>query len=910
MLAWRLAQKRLRRHPIYFISQSLSITIAVLTLLAIQTISSSSQANLAQVSLNQLSAGDRYITLSSNRVIGSISKANEIGAFLRNRLRGSIESSTTQELLFHQISDQHGKSAYFGGVDLLSEKTAIISGRQPRICHVSQCEVLQIGENRSALQMASRLGLTIVGSAKIVDSKLFSGTYAPEKGVTLLVANGVAGASSMSALSNFQGSNGWVASIDASSLRKEGTTHLMSNLLAFENDLSTRFSGLSLTWPSDALSQGQSQSQTLNQKLGILYYILVIIFLAFQIILVRLRLREVTDFHNGLGRIGARKKLIIGVHLLETAAPIATGLVLSTLLAALTKTFLLNEDSEFRIHPSALNVASIGSFVLFVLAVIFTARFVGTREWNSLLRFSVALTIFFAASTFATSRKVFGTELTSSFWLIALAYLLCSGISIFFFRLIAGIWRKKQEPTFVIAQEGMRTWQGVCAILGISIALTTSAFGYQTKVETDLRAAVTEQVPLDLLLRVGPALSKPLDIQSLNGYTHLIANSNAWSILRLGGTVRNQGTGADALPIVGISPNLLPQLPVTTFHNLESVIAAKTKNKTDEVPLGSARTISITLRGVPKVIDVVGWFRTPLNSHRSVMSNDHADVRTILLPKEIPVGSTLIGLEFHETSEYLSRRLHALGEGQYSVPMIKGSGQITAMSFDGKAIEIENTQWLFGKFPFEFDGGSVYLRPSLPEEMPRVITDPMTAALAQGSILTLSAVSQDNFKVKIGAVRTSFPSAGNRFVIMDLDALQNIVAQNSPGAIDPTEVWISTPKPLEYTSILNTFPYSGLERVSRLEIEVQARAEPSRRGLKAAYLIGIGYALLLSLLVLIGVPLLFLKEKSSLIRYLEIQGVPKIKIRSGVRRVILFLLLVGLASGSAIGLLLIRIAGR
>lgn len=909
MIAWRLARTRLRRHPLRLLSQSLSIALGLLTLLAVQTISSSSQANLAQSSLNQLSPGDRNITVSSNRVITSPSTLNEIEKFLRTQLHGSIEAGTTQELLYHQLSDEHGNSAYFGGVDFLSQKTSLISGRQPGICRAAKCEVLQIGGTDKESQVAGRLGLTIVGSAKIIDPQMFSGTYQPDKGVVLFVANGVLGASSLSSLTNLQGSNGWVSSIDIRALRDKGTKDLLKNLLGLENEISTRFSGLSLTWPSDAVSQSESQWQELNQKLGILYYVLIFIFLAFQIILARIRVREVADFHKGLTSLGAPKKLIFQVHLLETLAPTGLGLLFCTFIAAIIKVVWWNAGADFRIQPTGLAVASLGATALLVLIMTFSTQFMGQGEWNKVLRKVGGLIILLLAFVFKTSGEMFATELSPSFWLTVLAYTFCVCMSVFLFGRIANIWRKNRHTTFVLAQEGMRTWQGVCAVIGIAVALVSTSLGYQNVVQKEIRTAVDSQVPLDFVFRVGPALIKPLDVETLDGYSKKIEGSSAWAVLRLGGAVRNQGSIVDQIAVVGIAPNILNAFSSTSYHHLQNILAPSPHRKVEEIPLESARSISITLNGIPKAIDLVGWFRTTQNAHLSVMSTDHGDVRKLLLPKSIPPGSSLIGLEFHETSEYLSRRLHALGEGKFSVPAIKGIGRVLAVSINGKLLTIAQSGWLTKEFSFEFDGGSVYLWPHRLNEMPTVITDPITAALAEGSTLTLSAVTQDNFKVRIGAVKNSFPSAGKRFVIMDIDTLQNIVGRNAPGAVDPTEVWVSTQQPFRYSTEMESSPYSSLEIISRQDVEAKERSEPSRRAISAAFLLGIGYALMLSVLVLLLAPLLWLRERFALIRYMETQGISKFEIKSGVRRIFLILLLAGAISGLTFSILLAKFAG-
>jgi hypothetical protein len=190
--------------------------------------------------------------------------------------------------------------------------------------------------------------------------------------------------------------------------------------------------------------------------------------------------------------------------------------------------------------------------------------------------------------------------------------------------------------------------------------------------------------------------------------------------------------------------------------------------------------------------------------------------------------------------------------------------------------------------------------------MPVVLADPATAALSTNSILTLSAVSQKSFKVKIGASSPTFPTAGERFVIMDLATLQQNISQSVPSATDPTEVWVSTLSPEKYLLKMEQGIYSDLQKMDRLNIERQMRLDPSTRNLEKTYALAIGFALLLCLLVLIGAPRLFLKERVRVLQYLESQGSAPEQIYRSMRKIIRLGLLVGLISGISLGVLVCK----
>ena len=260
-----------------------------------------------------------------------------------------------------------------------------------------------------------------------------------------------------------------------------------------------------------------------------------------------------------------------------------------------------------------------------------------------------------------------------------------------------------------------------------------------------------------------------------------------------------------------------------------------------------------------------------------------------------------------ESSNYLSRRLHAIGEGNYSVPQLRSRGSITTISLDGHVQTLPEKSWGLKNFPYLFDGQSIYIRPKNDLTIPQVVVDPTTASLANKGLLTLTGASNNYFQVRVGIVKNYFPSAGDRFVIMDLKQMQNEIAQTNLGATDPTELWISIANSTQYLKNLSASEFQGLDVQSKKELQTELRTNPNNVGLNSAYRIALLFALLIALLMyLTALPLLY-RESSKIFFFLETNGVVPTKLRAALRNSLRITVSLGILIGSLIGLTVGRI---
>ena len=242
-------------------------------------------------------------------------------------------------------------------------------------------------------------------------------------------------------------------------------------------------------------------------------------------------------------------------------------------------------------------------------------------------------------------------------------------------RLIVSLWRKRKRQVFILLKEFFTLWQGVAAMLALTAILAMLSLGYSSGLSQQVIAQAQNQVPLDLSLKTGSTLIRPLDLASVKDYAGLQVGSSAYPVLRTGTSIRGTSSTSDTLSQIG--------LPSAALALADPALSAFSKTSAfdgTQLPagfaLGSTRSVSVTLSGIPPEIDLLGWFRTPRGTHISATFAGQADTRTLQLSGVVPTGSSLVAFEFRESSNYLSRRLHAIGEGDYSVPELKGVGGV------------------------------------------------------------------------------------------------------------------------------------------------------------------------------------------------------------------------------------------
>ncbi len=898
-LPWTLAWARLRNHSLRTFTIALSVALALVALLALQGISHSTGNSLIKYSLSKLPAGDRTLTLTSSKIIASPDQFRSIDTYLLAHLSKLTSGDLSPEILYHEISDSHGVGFYLAGIDSIPTSVRLTSGRLPRECTPSLCEVIQIGGQGNSSPRLGHLGIEIVGKGTFPNTQLFTGTMAPSDGAALLVAHGIAAVSALPHFANFQGANAWVGTMDVSKIGTEGADAYIASMLAFENQLSLDHPEVTLTWPQDALAEASDQTKGISDKFVLLNFVVGALLIAFLILFSLRHRREQQLFQAGLSRIGTPKKVILFEMVVENFAPLILGTCIALIISLLIPSALSLAHFHAGLLPIYQGWPKYFFLVFAALGMVSGSSLLGDKAWRRQLwvPFSVGIIFLFAFLQQNGTHDV-------RFWLVPFAYTIIPGlIGYLTLRWASLFWRNRDHLAYILFREHVAMWQGVTAILTLASILALIALSFDSGISRDVTAKSRDEVPLDISLKIGSDLTRPLDLGSAEAYEKLVTNSQAYPILRSGTGVRNESSVSDTLSLIGIPPAALHSMPDDSLRKLSTVISPTQPSVEQGLNVGATSKIVVTLRNIPKEADLLGWFRTPNGTHMSASFVGHEAARTLTLARQVPAGSSLIAFELRETSDYLSRRLHAMGEGSFSVPMLKGIGSISIVSFDGHIQTLPNRDWHQVNFPYEFNGGGLYIRPMAKEDIPQVIVDPVTAALATDGTLTFTGSGSDFFQVRIGAIAKTFPSAGDRFAIMDLGQLQNEIGKSDLGATDPIELWVSTSNPNQYLTRLADSPYRDLIAVSRQNVARELRADPVNVGLSGAYRVAIFYALLLAIFMFASALPLLYNEGRSVLFQLEASGNGPRELRRSLRKASRLSTTVALLLGAGIGLI-------
>jgi heme/copper-type cytochrome/quinol oxidase subunit 4 len=911
MLASNLAYARSQRYVLHFVSSVVVVAIALLSLMAIEGVLRSSSNDLVAYSLTNLPSGDRTLTISSNQVLVSHTDYQTVTKYLEKDFARLTSGMVSREVLYHALSDLHGVGFYLGAVDSLEHQVKLTSGRLPTSCTPVRCEVVQIGGSPSTPPQLASLGLAIVGNGVFANSQFFKGTFATAQGAPVLVANGIAALTSLPSLSSLQGSDGWVGNVNLKLLERLGANSYLDSVLIFSNQLSIDQSDLTLTWPQDALDEANAKAHDLFVKFDLLSYIVAALFVIFFVLFSFRQKAKHFQFRSGLSRIGTPKRILMEELLVEYAVPLIVGSAFAMLVSPVLP-YLLSAQ-HFRASLSDVYQGWPKYVLILLITLALTTGFAikGDRSWARRVWIpfvlAIALTSVYFLEVGWRSTGTWHSPLHYVlFSALAIAALIVSSLMLWWLGLLR---RTKSTHTYLLFRENLGMWQGVSSILTLTTVLAVTALSLNSGVSRDLNLKSQDQVPLDVSIKTGTALARPFDVASISDYQDLLPNSAAYPVLRTDSAVRDQSSVSDSISLIGVVPTALSKSIDQTLHPLSRLLESTNAWSEPGVGLGSGTALAVNLMNIPNEVDLFAWLKTPQGTHTRLPFKGMGAQRTLSLRNALPHGSTLVAFEFRENDDHLARRLHATGEASFrNLPALTGTGGILQVTLDGAVLSFPDQVWNVRNFSYAFNGQSLIFRPKGNLPIPNAIVDSMTAALAQHGIVTLSGGLDTTFRVRVASVRTNFPSADTRFVIMNLAQLQGQISQTNPGGFDPVEVWISTKHPDQYRDRVEHSPFGNLVVQTRIDAFARLSADPTNRGSNEAYKIALLFALLIAIFMHgTSLPLLY-KENKNLLLQLEFGGVGPNSLRVALRNSLRWTLLVGALFGLSLGLLLTHLS--
>jgi hypothetical protein len=868
---------------------------------------------------------------------------------------------TRRVILFRELRVQ-GELVELAAVDDLAQNVRLRSGRLPRSCPSTGCEMLQIGGGGASSLAAGDLRLHRVGIAELRDPALFGDISAATGGgasrPTLLLAPSVEGLQRLDSVTPFYRIYSWISPLRADRLHTWDIGRILAAesraQAALDADPAFRLSG-----PDAALLDAASRGRIAAQRLVLVGGETSALLLGFAIIAAIGLRRGLASERRRLVARGARRWQV----LLAPGAEIGAMTLMGALIGIASGTAVISviaNAAGLPVRPilahalvADVTVAALaGAWVaatLLLAAVTFASDDGSGRRRVRL----VDVAAVGAAATIAVglSRGALDPESVSSgstVLLLLLPALVCFVVAVVIGRLLGPAMRAAEQLTrnssvalrlavLALARAPSRTIVS-CAFVAVALGLALFAASYRA---TLARGAVDQagfEVPLDFTVGEGSRLVLPLDAAPLARYRKVSAGARAYPVLRLGATTPGSGALVLSPTVLGVPAGAIarlhwrPDYSTLPLRTIAHRLAGRAEPRLARVAVPSdatSLTIAARLRGSEVMIGLVidddrGRISVlPLGRlHRgsTVLS---ARVRPAAHPHVLGLQVSLPAAE-----QFFLAHRETEGEVSTAPSGVLELGPLRAGVGPGREQVV--TRWLnwllpsggrvtraLGQvrvaFAFQDTGGRLLVRPKEPSDgrlMPVVVSpDIARAAGGIGSSIVLD--FQDvNVAARIVGVATrmpTIPSASGPFALADGAWLATAINADAPGEGTPNEVWVSARHHDAAGTALRRPPFASLQVTSRKSIEHRLAADPLAHGTALALSAAGVVALALAVLGFwVGI-LSELHDERSDFFDLEAQGVPPGRLRAQIRTRAAILVGLGLAGGAARGAPLSRL---
>ena len=947
--ALRLVLARIRHRP----ARAAIVTLGVAAAIFGVAITISVRAAAGDLALRQaiaeLPVGERTFTATyPNPVTGPELAA--IDRIARRSLATLSPLPATRELLFSKLALLDRGSFLLGAVDGLSQQVRLTSGRLPRRCDATRCEVVQVLGRREPAVDAS-LRLVIVGHARLRQRALLSGAFDPGSARAVLFGPSVAAMRGITALELFQRTHGWVVPVDTTALRRDTLAPLLDRVATATETLASRY--ITLTAADRELSAAADRSDAASRRLELVGgegVALLLAFCALAALGLRRSHQSVLDL---LERRGATQSVKLLFTVAEALWPVIAGAVIG-LAAAFVATAELGRVEHIgagalldgaRANGLATTVLGVAAAAWLVVAIGLRCRDprLPGRRPNALDGIIVATlcVIALAASRGAASADDLGVRSDPLLALLPILAVLCGGlvaarIAPLLLRLVparslvgrlalSGVLRRPLRPLAAIAF--------LCA----TVALVVFAGTYRATLARGAHDQAAFAVPLDLSLTVGSALARPIDLAPAARYAELAPGTVVSPLIRQTAEVPGGGSSSDLAEVVGLDAGVIGKLHGfrSDFSQTSATrIGSLLQHRGDrllagsELPAGATQLVlaaryqltAIEVRPIVQHPD--GTVETPL-----VVSSAGRRLRAVL-ERPLPPGSRLVGFVLRQPPDAASRLQHHLGEGDSSVAELTGHVIIARVAAEpGGPVRLEPTRYVGSEgstvrvvasglaIDYSILGTSLVVRRRqlLDGVALSVLVDPQTAAHASSGELSLDLGAGERLPVRVAATATRFPTLGPRFVVADATALRLALDAIHPTLGTPAELWLGAADAGSLRTLRRQLagpPFAQLEVASRADQQSSLEADALARAAEGLLLLT---SLLGVVLALLGVVLMVVADRrddESELHALETDGLAPGRLRRLLVARAACILGVGVPLGALVGAGLARAVTR
>ncbi|HEU4449041.1 MAG TPA: FtsX-like permease family protein [Gaiellaceae bacterium] len=774
----------------------------------------------------------------------------------RSGLAGVVAAQPTPLVLFRE-STIAGHFVGLGAVDGLADWVTLRSGRLPRACTASRCEVVRLrGEGR--LPDAPGLRVVAVGEATLTSPILFGDFIAPtenERGraalsplyrdaaayhrpppAPLVLAEGVAALAASPQLASTYRSYAWVVPLEPRTVRAWEVDELAGDVARARSTLQGGSSPFDVAAPVEELRSAAEASEVSGRRLLLVGGESAALLFAFAVLAAVSMRRDVAAARRRLTWFGAERWQLSLFTATEAAAVAlagtAAGWALGTGAGALVASRADAPSGEVLAHSTLsasglLAAAAVAVALTLVLVAALLARPValGRRSFSALDAGALAALAVVALTLLRgdLDGETLARESGSAVALVLLPGLVTFVAAVVCARLLQpalrGIERLSRGRSLALrlAALSLARHPGHAAVaaafLLVSVGLAVFAESYRSTLARGQEQQAAYAVPLDFTLEQDLSRLIPVrEAASPRALDRLGGDVRIEPVLRLGGNVSRAG-GRTGIDVLGLDPDSIEALPGwrDDFSPLAPAeIAARLR------PQASA-----AMRGPRLPADATALearARGPGATLTASVETAAGDYRQLVLGEPDREGATLTA---PVPPEARGGRVVAL---TLVPPRIAERGADTGDPFEGtlalgalEAVTAAGTVplgsyagWL-GENGVEASPGGAgatlrftlgehvasRFRPRQPSDegpVPVVASPSVAAAAGRGEELPLR-VAGEQVVVRVAAVAERFPGTSGDFVVADRALLGTALNTERPGIAVADELWLAAGSP-------------------------------------------------------------------------------------------------------------------
>ncbi len=820
-------------------------------------------------------------------------------------------------VMLYREANVGGRLVDIRAVDGLGRWVRVTSGRLPRPCSATRCEVLEVGGSLPVPHTAG-LPLVVVGHGIISPAAPFAqyiqrpdttgtslGYHTPQT-PPLVIADGVAALSRAAELETFYRSYAWMLPLTPGSVHPWTVSRLTSEIEKTRSRIETSSTLFQVDGPIHALEAAAVTARASERRLLLLGGQAVALLLAFTLLAAASLRRDVEASRRRLAWLGAPGwQLELGT-LAEAAAVAVAGTILGGAVGIGLSAALAGRAGSAVgavLAHSALSATGllVGLGLALVATLLITAvlrapsaRIGGVRVTIAdvtAVGALVAIVIGITRGPASTSTLASGSG--TGFFLLLLPGLVALVAAVVGARLLAPVLRAAERAgrrapisarlaaLSLARNPGHATVAAVFLVVSLGLALFAGL--YRSTLLQGERDAVAYAVPADYVLRENPELLVPV--------TAVPRPAGATPVLRLEAQHATL-LGIPAKALAGVD-GWRSDFSTTPLPELARRLAPTGSVTMRGKPLGRVLRVTVSTSGNDVLVN--GLVRTRSGTFRPVALGATQGRSPVVLRAAVPAGSRLVGLTFGlENRGRLSSNggtgFQAVAHGVITIggdwQGWRGTGGVRANVLPGRA----RLRYLLTT---EVVSGFRATQPTDTMAIPAVVTPALANAAGPGGLLPVE-VQDERLTVRVVGVVDRFPSVYGDLVLFDGPTARTALDTLSPGLGAPSELWVNGPRPAA----------GPLDLVSQASLSRLVRTDPLARGALIALSGAALVALALALLGLMLVVSSDLRDESGELFDLETQGADPATLRRHLRLRALFVTAFGIAGGLLTGVAL------